>query len=75
MSGLLRKKRRESRLCLGSGIFTEDRDLVHVSPQVSRNWLEQRQGPRCYSLEQRGLGIKMSSAMVQNVHRMAVVSK
>lgn len=34
------KKRRESCLCLGTGVFSEEYDLVHVSSQASRNPLE-----------------------------------
>lgn len=29
------------------GVFVEDGGLVYVSPEASRNQLEQKQGPRC----------------------------
>ena len=62
MSRSLRKERRESCLCLGSGVLTEDLGLAYVSPQASRNCLVQRRGHRCYSLEPEGLGIEMTSS-------------
>lgn len=49
------KERRESPLW-GLGGFIEDRGPVSVFFQASRNQLEQRQGPRCYSLKPGGLG-------------------
>lgn len=53
-------KKHESCLCLGG--FIEDGGQVHISSQASRNRLEQRQEPRCYSLEPGGLGVEMSSS-------------
>lgn len=41
VSGKLGKER-ESHLCAGSGVFTEDGGLVYLSSQGSRNWSEQR---------------------------------
>ena len=42
-------------------VFIKDCGLVYVSSQASRNQLEQRQGPRCHSLEAGGLGVEISS--------------
>ena len=45
-------EKRKSLLCLGSReFFIEDSGLVYISPQTSWNQLQQRWGPRCYSLE------------------------
>ena len=41
-------------------MFTEAAGLVHVSPQASRNRLEQRPGSRRSSLEPGGLGVETS---------------
>ena len=52
----------------GLGVFTEDCGLLYTCTmctrctQASRNLLEQRQGPRCYSLEPEGLSVEMYSA-------------
>lgn len=44
------------------GVFVEDGGLVYVSPEASRNQLEQKQGPRCYSFDPGVLGSETSSA-------------
>ena len=51
-----RRKGRGLVFVWGLGFFTED------PGKASRNRLEQKQGPKCYSLEPGDLGIEMSSS-------------
>lgn len=42
------------------GGFSEDCGPTCMSPEASRNWLERRREPLCYSLELDGLGTELS---------------
>lgn len=44
----------------GLGVSTEVGGLVYLSSQASRNRLDQRRGPRCYSMERGNLGMERS---------------
>ena len=44
------------------GVSSEDCSLVHLSSEASKNKLEQKRGPKSYSLEPAVLGAEASSA-------------
>ena len=45
MSKRLRKERKDAHLCLGSGGFIEDCDLLYTSNKASWNQIDENEGP------------------------------